>query len=107
MLRGMLAGLLTSLAVAGCSGANGDAKDGATMVFVCTETGKVITAPPGETPALNPDTGRKTLMPGLYCAQCRKWYPSAPLEVAQRNPASRLCPKHRTPMETKGPEGAP
>ena len=73
------------------------------IVYVCTETGAVSTGRPEELPALNPATGRKTLMPGLYCAKCRKWHPAAPFDVAQRNPASRLCPRHRIPMEPNGP----
>ncbi|MCC7421834.1 MAG: hypothetical protein IT428_16265 [Planctomycetaceae bacterium] len=99
--------LLAAGLLAGCS----DGKSGHAaiepMVYVDTETGKVVQAPPEPTPAVNPDTGKKTLMPGLYCSRCKKWYPSAPLEVAQRNPSSRMCPKHRTPMETKGPVSAP
>ena len=73
------------------------------VVYVCTETGKVVTAPAGPVPGNNAETGRATLMPGLYCEKCKKWYASAPFEVAQRNPASRNCPKHRTPMRPNGP----
>lgn len=73
------------------------------VVYVCTETGRVVTAPAGPVPGINPDTGRATLMPGLYCDKCKKWYASAPFDVAQRNPASRNCPKHRTPMLPNGP----
>lgn len=99
--------LFASALLVGCGG--GPSGDAAIepMVYVDTETGKVVQAPPEPTPAVNPDTGKRTLMPGLYCAQCKKWYASAPLEVAQRNPSSRMCPKHRTPMETKGPASAP
>lgn len=99
--------LLASLMLAGCSDGGSGGAGVEPMVYVDTESGKVVQAPPKPTPAVNPDTGKKTLMPGLYCAQCRKWYASAPLEIAQRNPSSRMCPKHRTPMETKRPVSTP
>ena len=102
-LSGALAVTLLMVFAAGCAQSNGDDAAGARMVFVCTETGTVIEGRPQPTPAVNPDTGRKTLQPGLYCAACKKWNPSAPLDVAQRHPEARLCPKHRTPMDTKGP----
>lgn len=73
------------------------------IVYVCTETGRTLQGPATAVPAVNAETGRRTMMPGLYCEQCRKWHATAPFEVTQRDPASRLCPRHRTPMRTEGP----
>ncbi len=70
------------------------------VAYVCTETGRVVRAAAQAVPATNPETGRNTLMPGLYCAKCKAWHPTAPFEILQRNPTARLCPKHRIPMET-------
>lgn len=96
--------MLVAGVLPGCSEANvSDAFPKQEIVYVCTETGKIVRGPAQATPAVNPDTGKKTLMPGLYCKTCDKWYPSPPLDVAQRNPTSRLCPKHRTPLEADGP----
>lgn len=76
------------------------------MVFVDSQTKKVVLAEPtDELPALNPETGRRTLMPGLYCSHCRTWHPAPPVEVQQRNPKSRLCPKDGKPLSTNGPIG--
>ncbi len=73
------------------------------VVYVCTETGRPFVMPVAQVPAKHPETGRNTLMPGLYCAQCRAWYPGPPFDVGQRNPNSLLCPKHRVPMVPRGP----
>ena len=56
-----------------------------------------------ETPAIHPDTGKRTLVPALYCATCRKWYPAPPLEALQRNPAASKCPKGHGKLATEGP----
>lgn len=81
-----------------------DGESPAPIVYVDTRTKAVVLAErTADLPAVNPATGRRTLMPGLYCAKCRKWYPAPPLDVQQRNPASRKCPKHRTPLTADGP----
>ena len=56
-----------------------------------------------ETPAVNPVTGRRTLMPALYCAQCRAWRAAPPLEEVQRNPEARRCPKCGGATSAEGP----
>ena len=73
-------------------------------VYVDTRTGQVVRAEHSVTlPAVNPGTGQRTLMPGLYCAECRKWYPAPPLEVRQRTPNAGQCPRHGTALTADGP----
>lgn len=74
------------------------------MVYIDTATDAPIAANISrETPAIHPDTGKRTLVPALYCATCQKWYPAPPLEVLQRNPAAAQCPKMHGKLSTEGP----
>lgn len=79
------------------------AASGKRMTYICTETKEVMTAAPQPTPAVNPKTGRRTLVAALYCSRCRKWYPAPPLDVLQRNPGAALCPKTGEPLSLDGP----
>lgn len=56
-----------------------------------------------EVPARHPETGKRTLMPGLYCPTCGRWHPAPPFETLQRTPGAALCPTDRTPLTTDGP----
>ena len=73
------------------------------MVYVCLETQQVMTAPPQPTPAINPHTGRRTLMPGMYCSACRAWTAAPPWDVLQRSPQAALCRTHQQPRSFDGP----
>lgn len=57
-----------------------------------------------KTPAKHPQTGKNTLVPGLYCPQCGRWYPAPPLEVIQRSGTASRCPQGGHPMSPHGPE---
>lgn len=98
--------LLTLVAAIGCGGAASppaDPLDGQ-IVFVDTVTRKTYIGQPTEMlPAVHPETGRRTLMPGLYCAKCQAWHPAPPLEVRQREPKSLRCPKSGDLMTPDGP----
>lgn len=72
-------------------------------VYVCSETGEIVVAAAEPTPAVNPKTGRRTLLRGLYCDQCRKWYSVPPARREGANPLHQRCPKHRTPLSQNGP----
>ncbi len=74
-----------------------------TVAYLCSETGRLIVAPLGPTPALNPATGRRTLVRAMYCAECAKWYAAPPSDVSGGNPQNIRCPKHNTPLSMKGP----
>lgn len=73
------------------------------ITFVCTETGEVSHGEWAPTPAMNPKTGRRTLMQGLYCSQCRKWYPAPPPEMAERSPRGPACPHDGSTLTVEEP----
>ncbi len=74
------------------------------MVYVDTATQTPLTLPIQATiPAPHPKTGKKTLVPGLYCPQCSAWYPAPPVEVWQRSGSPFKCPKGGHPMSPHGP----
>lgn len=54
-------------------------------------------------PAKHPETGKNTLMPGLYCPQCGRWYASPPVDVVQRTGSASRCPKGGHAMSPHGP----
>lgn len=74
-------------------------------VFVCTESFEVFRIPSQPSPAVNPNTGQATLVQGLYCGQCQKWYPAPPLEAVGGNAGAITCPVHRSPLSSVGPSG--
>ncbi len=87
-----------------CSETVPEAQVPAEMVFFDVETKQpVVQQMSADAPAVNAATGRRTLMPGLYCPQCRAWRPAPPLEVAQRTPAALRCPQCQGAMTADGP----
>jgi hypothetical protein len=97
--------LVAVLATFGGCGRHGtDSARSAPIVYVDRETQQpVVLTGAVDAPAVNPQTGRRTLMPGLYCPQCQAWHPTPPLEVLQRDPAARRCPECRSPLTSDGP----
>ena len=95
------AGLL-SCAVS-CGDASGDEPAAADVVYLCRETQEIMTASPQPTPAVNPKTGRATLVRGLYCERCKRWRAVPPPDVHPGNPLSWPCPVHRQAMSPEGP----
>lgn len=73
------------------------------MVFVDPESGKAFLIRAKTTPETNPDTGRQTLVPGLYCEKCAKWRPVGSMERLQAGQAMRKCPVHKIALTTDGP----
>jgi hypothetical protein len=73
------------------------------VTFVCTETGAITRGDWQVSPALNPKTGRRTLMQALYCEKCNKWYPAPPPEMAQQSPRGPACPKDGEVLTMDGP----
>ncbi len=74
------------------------------MVFVDTETMNAVVQPVSKTlPAVNPQTGQRTLMPGLYCPDCSTWHPVPAPDQINRRPDTALCPKTRIPLIADGP----
>lgn len=74
------------------------------MVFVDTKTQIAVVGPvTDQFPALNTETGKRTLMPGLYCPKCEKWYPVPSPDQINHRPDGGLCPKTKTPLIADGP----
>ena len=74
------------------------------MVFVDTKTmAPVVRSVADSLPAANPATGKRTLMPGLYCSTCQKWYPVPPPDEINRRPNAALCPETQEPLISDGP----
>lgn len=73
------------------------------VTYVCTETGKVIVAPAQSQPALNPETGKHTLLRGVFCPQCNKWYATPSPDHLRGNPRELKCQVHNVPMTYDGP----
>lgn len=93
-----------SLILAGCSSDEADAVLADRMVYVDTKTGQaVVRDVVSPVPAVNPETNERTLMPGLYCPTCQKWYPVPPPEQINSRPNAGQCPNDRTPLTADGP----
>lgn len=88
----------------GLSGCGAEAPANETnVIYICRETNELIRAPRQPTPAVHPETGRKTLVPALYCKQCEQWRAVPPSQAFNRNPLSLKCPKHKGPLSPDGP----
>ena len=87
----------------GCSSAPDEAADVKQIVYVCSETKKLVLAPPQPTPAENPATGRRTLLRALYCPQCKTWQAAPPSDQSATHPLNLRCQKHNVPLTVDGP----
>lgn len=97
--------LAIAATVAGCDSApqTGDPPQGL-MVFVDLKTKEpVIDLATTDVPAVNPDTGERTLMPGLYCTECQRWHPTPAYDKLQRSPGAGRCPTDGAPLTSDGP----
>lgn len=74
------------------------------ITFICTETGAISHGEWMPTPALNPATGKRTLMQALYCAKCKKWFRAPPPEVAEQSPGGPVCPVSGDRLTVEEPE---
>jgi hypothetical protein len=96
--------LLLLLSLHGCGGDTSADTLATQQVYFDRESASAVIADAGlKTPAVNPATGRRTLMPALYCGRCRAWRAAPPLEEAQRNPQARQCVQCRGPLSAEGP----
>lgn len=74
------------------------------MVFVDTESGKAFVVRAKSSPATNPETGKQTLVPALYCEKCAAWKAVGSMERLQTGGAMRKCPTHKIPLVAEGPK---
>lgn len=93
------------LLAAGCGADSAAEQPGTSQrMYWDSETRQPVVAEmTSESPAVNPATGRRTLMPALYCAKCSEWRAAPPLAELQRNPQARLCGKCKGPLTADGP----
>lgn len=75
------------------------------ITYLCRETKKIVRGPRQPVPAINPATGRATLIPALYCHECRKWRAAPPEAMRERMPTGPLCPVHRVPLSETVSDG--
>lgn len=73
------------------------------MVCVDSEILAAVVARKSESvPTVNPATGQRFLMPGLYCLKRKEWNPASSPEQINRQPGPALCPKTTTPLAADG-----
>ncbi len=99
---------MSLLAIAGCGRTEEVPADGreGKMVYVDTasKTKEAIVMEIADSfPAENPRTGKRTLMPAMYCPTCGQWHPVPPPDQINRTPNAALCPKSGTPLRIDGP----
>ncbi len=73
------------------------------VIYVCSETGAAFSLRSKVSPEKNPETGRLTLLPGLYCETCHAWKSCPSWQILQHNPSARICSMHKTLMTFNGP----
>lgn len=99
--------LLALLSCVGCTAQNGGSTDAGAvreMLFVDAKSGEVIVAPvASDFPAKHPVTGERTLMPGLYCPECKRWHPVPPPDRINQTRNAANCPKTGAAMTLHGP----
>ena len=97
-----LSGVLTLL---GCSKAPPiDPGREGRMVYVDAATDEAVVGEIAtEFPAVHPRTGKRTLMPAMYCEKCGKWHPVPPPDQINRVPRAAQCPKTGAPLVPDGP----
>ena len=73
------------------------------ITLLNTETGEISRSEWLPTPAVDPKTGKSTLVQGMYCNKCQKWYPAPPREAAERTPGGPVCYRDQTRLSLDGP----
>lgn len=97
--------LLLCIALVGCGGTEeATTNKVARAVYVDTKTMKAIVCEVvGEPPLVNPATGKRTLMPALYCPKCLRWHSLPPLDQINRTPNATKCSKTGAELIADGP----
>lgn len=55
------------------------------VTYICLETREVMEGPVQELPAINPGTGRRTLVRAIYSNLTKEWVPAPSEDVLRRN----------------------
>lgn len=92
------------VSMAGCGSEDTNTRPLDRMVYVDTETRQpMVHEIVNPVPAINPETGKRTLMPGLYCPTCKTWYPVPAADQINTRPNAGQCPKDKTALIADGP----
>jgi hypothetical protein len=74
------------------------------VTYICLETREVIEGPVQAVPAINPGTGRRTLVPAVYSNRTHEWVPAPSEEVLRRNRQSLSQDDGHSPLAFAPPE---
>ena len=74
------------------------------VTYICLETREVIEGPVQAVPALNPSTGRRTLVPAVYSNRTKEWVPAPSEEVLRKNRQSLSQEDGNSPLAFAPPE---
>jgi hypothetical protein len=90
--------------LAGCQPEAAPESESDLVVYFDTATKRPVAREESvDIPAMHPRTGKRTLMPAVYCPKCRRWRQAPPIEQMQRDPKSMVCPKDGTALTADGP----
>ncbi len=96
--------VVCALMLLGCGESETNDAPPAQMVYVDTASGEAVVGPVAANfPAKSSLSDKRTLMPGLYCSQCRQWHPAPPMDQINRQQRSALCPKCGQALSLEGP----
>lgn len=76
----------------------------AEVAYVCLETHELVYGPVQPVPALNPKTGRRTLVPAVYSVQDESWVAAPPEAVLRRQQRELAGEEDRAPLRFAPPE---
>jgi hypothetical protein len=74
------------------------------VTYICLETHEVIDGPVQPVPALNPNTGRRTLVRAIYSNSTKEWVPAPSEEVLRRNRQALAQDDGNSPLAFEAPE---
>lgn len=72
------------------------------IVYVDSVTGDEFLMPARSPTEVHPQTGQRTLIPGMYCEKCQRWKPAGPMDVLQTSRHVYRCPIHKIPLVRDG-----
>jgi hypothetical protein len=74
------------------------------VTYICLETREVIEGPVQDVPAINPSTGRRTLVPAIYSNRTKEWVPAPSEEVLRKNRQMLSQEDGSSPLAFAAPE---
>lgn len=74
------------------------------IVYVDTKSGATFLIASRSSPQENPETGERTLVPGMYCSECQAWKAVGPQDNRQIRRTTMKCPIHKIPLTSDVPD---